>query len=193
MIESLSPYDDRPVLLRSEPSVSYHELEIPGVILIQPKVRRDVRGFFVETWRQSEYKSCRVTFVQDNHSRSAAGVLRGMHFQPGQAKLVRCARGAILDVVVDLRKDSPTFRRWTSVALDDVAHLQLFVPDGCAHGFLAREESDVVYKVSEYYDPDKERGFRPDDPELAIAWTSSPRPIIMSDRDRNAPFLRDVV
>jgi len=166
---SLSQFDERPVCLRSEPKFTYRELELSGLLLIQPKVRRDYRGFFLETWVQSE-DITGASFVQENHSRSAAGVIRGMHFQPGQAKLVRCTRGRILDVVVDMRQDSPTFKQWTSVILDDESHFQLFIPDGFAHGFFATCDSDVAYKVSSYYDAKQERGFSPLDPAIGITW-----------------------
>src|SRR5918996_883848 len=146
---------------------------LEGPVLLEPTVHRDERGLFSETYRRSRLSELGVAdeFVQDNHSRSARGVLRGMHFQPGQAKLVRCARGAILDVVVDIRPGSPSFGRWESVRLDDEDHHQLYVPDGFAHGFcVLAEVADVVYKVSTYYDPAAELGFRFDDPEVGIEW-----------------------
>ena len=110
-------------------------------------------------------------FVQDNHSRSRRGVVRGMHFQPGQAKLIRCVRGAILDVIVDIRRGSPQFGQWEAFGLDDAEHHQLYIPDGFAHGFCVLSEiADVAYKVSTYYDPELESGFAYDDPEVAIEW-----------------------
>ena len=131
-------------------------------------------------------------FVQDNHSRSGRGVLRGMHFQPGQAKLVRCARGAILDVIVDIRPGTPSFGLWEGVRLDDEAHCQLYVPDGFAHGFCVLSEvADVVYKVSTYYDPAAESGFRFDDPEVGIEWPDDVE-LVVSQRDREAPLLREL-
>jgi dTDP-4-dehydrorhamnose 3,5-epimerase len=131
-------------------------------------------------------------FVQDNHSRSGRGVLRGMHFQPGQAKLVRCARGAILDVVVDIRTGSASFGRWEAVKLDDEGHHQLYVPDGFAHGFCVLSEvADVVYKVSTYYDPSSEAGFRFDDPDVGIEWPDDIE-LRSSPRDREAPLLREL-
>jgi dTDP-4-dehydrorhamnose 3,5-epimerase len=134
-----------------------------------------------------------VEFVQDNHSRSRRGTLRGMHFQtdPGQAKLVRCARGQILDVVVDLRRDSNTFGRWDGHELDDANLRQLWVPVGFAHGFcVLSEEADVVYKCSSYYDPATEAGIAYDDPDVGIAWPDLE--LLVSERDRSAPRLADV-
>ena len=167
-------------------------LEGPG--LVEPTVHGDSRGFFQETYRKEVFAELGVDhdFVQDNHSRSGRGVLRGMHFQPGQAKLVRCARGAILDVLVDIRPGSPGYGQWESYRLDDETHLQLYVPDGFAHGFCVLSElADVVYKVSTYYDPAGESGFRFDDPEVGIEW---PRDIELkvSERDRQAPALSEL-
>lgn len=156
----------------------------------------DARGFFVETFRRDAFAAAgiAVDFVQDNHSRSARGTVRGLHYQarPGQAKLVRVARGAIWDVVVDIRPDSPTFGVAESFELDDVAHRQLFVPVGFAHGFCVTSDiADVTYKVSSPYDASEERGIAWDDPALAIPWpTDAP---IVSERDRANPRLRDVI
>lgn len=167
-----------------------------GLVLIEPRVHGDERGFFIETYEAERYRAIGipVNFVQDNHSRSGHGTLRGLHFQsdPGQAKLVRCARGAIRDVVVDLRRSSPTFGESESVELDDVNHRQLFVPIGFAHGFAVMSEvADVTYKVSSVYDAATERGLAWDDPALEIAWGLE-RPIL-SDKDRSNPPLADVV
>jgi dTDP-4-dehydrorhamnose 3,5-epimerase len=170
------------------------ETRLEGPILIEPVVHGDARGFFQETYRRREFAELGVLdeFVQDNHSRSGLGVLRGMHFQPGQAKLVRCARGSILDVVVDIRRDSPAFGQWESFPLDEEAHHQLYVPDGFAHGFCVTSElADVVYKVSTYYDPASESGFRFDDPEVGIEWPSGLE-LVVSQRDREAPLLREL-
>jgi dTDP-4-dehydrorhamnose 3,5-epimerase len=175
--------------------VSFRSLptEIGGLVLVEPDVHGDERGFFVETFRANEFASLGidVEFVQENHSRSAEGVLRGLHMQRGQAKLVRCARGAIFDVAVDLRADSPTYRRWEGYELDDVTHRQLFIPDGFAHGFcVLSEEADVLYRVSSYYDPELESGVAWNDPEIAVHWpVSGP---VLSERDRNAPRLADL-
>ena len=169
---------------------------LEGLVLVKPRVFRDERGFFVETFRAGEFRDAgiAVDFVQDNHSRSGRGTLRGMHFQttPGQAKLVRCARGAIFDVAVDLRGASPTFGRWHGERLDDETHHQLYVPVGFAHGFVVLSETaDVAYKCSNVYDAATEAGFAYDDPDVAIAWPDVGERII-SARDRAAPRLRDL-
>jgi dTDP-4-dehydrorhamnose 3,5-epimerase len=173
-----------------------HRLEtrLEGPVLIEPAVHGDARGFFQETYRKAVFTELGVPdeFVQDNHSRSRRGVLRGMHFQPGQAKLVRCARGAIVDVLVDIRPDSPAFGSWEAFALDDETHRQLYLPDGFAHGFCVTSElADVVYKVSTYYDPDVESGFRFDDPEVGIEWPQGIE-FEVSGRDRGAPLLSEL-
>jgi dTDP-4-dehydrorhamnose 3,5-epimerase len=161
-------------------------------VLLEPRVHGDERGFFQETYRADAMAELGVPdiWVQDNHSRSVRGVLRGMHFQlgDGQAKLVRCARGAILDVVLDIRPGSATFGRWEAHTLDDERHLQLFVPVGFAHGFcVVSETADVVYKCSSYYDPELERAVAYDDPDVGIEWPALD--LIVSERDRRAPRL----
>jgi dTDP-4-dehydrorhamnose 3,5-epimerase len=171
------------------------ETRLEGLVLIEPTVHGDSRGFFQETYRRGAFAELGVhdDFVQDNHSRSGRGVLRGMHFQPGQAKLVRCARGAILDVAVDIRPGSESFGRWEAVRLDDEDHHQLYVPDGFAHGFCVLSDvADVVYKVSAYYDPASEAGFRFDDPEVGIEWPDDVE-LKTSPRDREAPLLRELI
>ena len=170
------------------------DTRLEGPVLIEPVVHGDARGFFQETYRKAVFAELGVhdEFVQDNHSRSRLGVLRGMHFQPGQAKLVRCARGSILDVVVDIRPGSDSFGEWEPFPLDDTDHRQLYVPDGFAHGFCVTSElADVVYKVSTYYDPDAESGFRFDDPEVGIEWPEA-IDLQVSERDRNAPLLSEL-
>ena len=165
---------------------------LEGVVLVEPTVHGDERGFFVETFRESALPELGidVEFVQDNHSRSGARVLRGLHLQRGQAKLVRCARGRIFDVAVDLRPDSPTYRRWEGYELDDVEHRQLFVPDGFGHGFcVLSAEADVIYRLSSYYDPELETGIAWDDPEIGIEWPVSDP--VLSGRDRSAPTLAE--
>ena len=164
---------------------------LSGPVLLAPTVHGDERGFFVETYRRSTLAELGVDeeFVQDNHSRSRRGVVRGMHFQPGQAKLVRCSRGAIFDVLVDIRVGSPSFGEWEGFRLDDADHHQLYVPDGFAHGFcVLSETADVSYKVSTYYDPESESGFSYSDPDVAIEWPDAAS-LIGSDRDRDAPTL----
>ena len=172
------------------------ETTLPGVIVIEPVIHGDDRGWFQETYRQDALASLGIAdvFVQDNQSRSARGVLRGMHLQVGpnpQAKLVRCARGSILDVVVDLRRGSPTFGRWESWQLDDETGRQLYCPMGFAHGFVVLSEvADVVYRCSAYYDPGNEISIRFDDPAIGIDWPGGPHHV--SDRDRGAPLLDEV-
>jgi dTDP-4-dehydrorhamnose 3,5-epimerase len=166
---------------------------LQGPVLLAPVVHGDERGFFVETFRRAALRELGhdLDFVQDNHSRSRRGVVRGMHFQPGQAKLVRCARGAILDVIVDVRRGSPQFGEWEAVRLDDVEHRQLFVPDGFAHGFCVLSElADVTYKVTTYYDPSIESGFSYTDPAVGIEWPDADS-LVGSERDRTAPTLAE--
>jgi dTDP-4-dehydrorhamnose 3,5-epimerase len=168
---------------------------IEGPVLLAPTVYADDRGFFAETFRASVWREAGVDveFVQDNHSRSRRGTLRGMHFQtsPGQAKLVRCARGRIVDVVLDLRRASPTFGQWEAVPLDDEAMRQVFVPVGFAHGFcVLSEEADVVYKCSSYFDPATEASVAYDDPDVGIEWPDLD--LIVSERDRTAPRLAEI-
>jgi dTDP-4-dehydrorhamnose 3,5-epimerase len=164
---------------------------LTGPLLLEPVVHGDARGFFLETYRRSVFAELGIDadFVQDNHSRSGRGIVRGMHFQPGMAKLIRCARGSILDVLVDVRPGSETFGHWEAFALGDENHWQLYCPDGFAHGFcVISEVADVVYSCSDYYDPERESGFAYDDPEVGIAW---PRDVelMASPRDAAAPPL----
>ena len=171
------------------------ETRLDGLILLEPTVHADARGFFAETFRENVWAEhgVDVDFVQDNHSRSARGTLRGMHFQtePGQAKLIRVARGRILDVVVDLRREPGTFGEWEAVELDDESMSQLYIPVGFAHGFCVLSDvADVVYKCSSYYDPSTESQIAFDDPDLDLPWPDLE--LIVSDRDRDAPRLRDV-
>jgi dTDP-4-dehydrorhamnose 3,5-epimerase len=169
--------------------------ELEGVVLLEPKVHGDERGFMVETFRRDAWAELGVDveFVQHNHSRSSKGTLRGLHFQtePGQAKLVRCARGAILDVAVDLRRGSPTFGRWEGHVLDDERHRQLFVPVGFGHGFAVLSDvADVTYLLSSIYDPATESGIAWDDPDVGVEWgVEDP---LLSERDRSAPPLAEV-
>jgi dTDP-4-dehydrorhamnose 3,5-epimerase len=170
------------------------ETRLEGPALIEPVVHGDVRGFFLETFRQRTLAELGIhhEWVQDNQSRSGHAVLRGMHFQPGMAKLIRCARGAIFDVVVDIRPESPSFGSWEGHELDDATHRQLYVPDGFAHGFCVLSElADVVYRCSAYYDPARESGFRFDDPEVGIRWPAG-LDFQASERDRSAPLLREL-
>lgn len=172
------------------------ELPLPGVLLLSPKIFRDDRGFFRETFRKSVYETWGVgaEFVQDNHSYSTQGVLRGMHFQrtPGQAKLVTVVSGKIYDVVVDMRKHSPTFGKWEGVYLSDLLGEQLYIPEGYAHGFcVMSDEAHVIYKVSSFYDPLEEKSFRFDDSQVGIEWPiDNP---LLSEKDRLAPSFAEVV
>lgn len=168
---------------------------IDGLVLIEPSVHADSRGFFVETYSQRAWEELGVSarFVQDNHSRSFRGTIRAFHFQadPGQPKLVRVARGRAWDVVVDIRRSSPTFGQWEALDLDDERNRQLFVPVGFAHGFCALSEVvDFVYKVGSYYDPSTERGMAWNDPDLAIQWPTD-QPIV-SERDRQNRTLAEI-
>jgi len=168
--------------------------EIPGVLLLEPKVYRDDRGFFSETFNAAAFAEAvgrHVTFVQDNQSRSCRHVLRGLHLQDPhtQGKLVRAVSGAIFDVAADIRPDSPTFGTWVGFELTAENHRQLWVPEGLAHGFLVLSETaDVLYKTTDFYAPTCERTIRWDDPTLAIDWPLSGSPIV-SPRDAAAPLL----
>jgi dTDP-4-dehydrorhamnose 3,5-epimerase len=169
--------------------------KLDGPMLIEPRVFGDERGFFCETYRASAYAELGIgeEMVQDNQSRSAHAIVRGMHFQVGEgiAKLVRCARGAIFDVVVDLRRGSPTHGQWEGFELSDENMRIVYCPIGFAHGFCVLSEvADVVYKQSGYYSPEAERGIAYDDPEVAIRWPlASLRP---SPRDASAPRLSEI-
>jgi dTDP-4-dehydrorhamnose 3,5-epimerase len=169
---------------------------LDGLVLLAPTVHGDERGFFVETWREDAWGAHGVPsdFVQDNHSRSRRGTVRGIHFQthPGQGKLVRCARGAVLDVVVDLRRGSDSFGEWEAAELDDVHGHQLWIPIGFGHGFcVLSETADFVYKCTNYYDAATESGIRFDDPDVGIEWPADIE-LLYSERDRNAPRLAEV-
>lgn len=175
-----------------------HSTRLTGLILIEPKRFGDHRGFFAETYSRQTYAALGVDveFVQDNHSLSAAvGTVRGLHFQSpphAQAKLVRCGRGAIFDVAVDIRRGSPTYGRWAGFALTAENGAQLYIPAGFAHGFATLEpDSEIVYKCSDYYVPEAEGALRWDDPTIGIDW-----PIIgdaiLSDKDAKAPLLADL-
>jgi dTDP-4-dehydrorhamnose 3,5-epimerase len=172
------------------------DTRLEGLVLLEPALHGDERGFFLETYRANVWAEHGVPddFVQDNHSRSAHGVLRGMHFSigAGQAKLVRCARGRILDVVVDLRRASPTYGQWEAYELDDEHARQLYVPVGFAHGFCVLSDlADVTYKCSTYYDAAVERGFHYADPDVAIAWPDDVA-LVVSDRDASATRLAEI-
>lgn len=174
--------------MRAEPTA------LPEVLLIEPDVFGDPRGFFQEIWRHERYAEHGITgpFVQDNLSRSSKGVLRGLHFQePGaQGKLVQVLAGAVFDVAVDVRRNSPTFGKWVGETLTADNHRQIWVPPGFAHGFCVISESaDFVYKCTAPYRPADEQSIRYDDPDIGIDWPVAEP--LLSDRDRAAPLLRD--
>jgi dTDP-4-dehydrorhamnose 3,5-epimerase len=175
------------------------ETRLSGPLVIEPQVFHDERGFFAETYREAALAQLDLPrgehFVQDNHSRSVRGVVRGMHFQVGAgvAKLVRCARGRIFDVAIDLRRGSPTYARWEGVELDDDSLRMFYVPVGFAHGFCVLSEvADVLYKQTAYYAPELERAIAFDDPAIAVDWPLPPAELIVSERDRRAPRLSEI-
>ncbi len=172
---------------------------IPDVVVVEPKVFGDARGFFFESFNRRRLEAAlgrSVDFVQDNHSRSARGVLRGIHYQlpNAQAKLVRVIRGEVWDVAVDLRRGSPTFLRWVGETLSAETKRQMWIPEGFGHGFLVlSEDADFVYKTTEYWYPEHEHCIRWDDPELAIAWPTAGAPPVVSAKDAAGRALRDAV
>lgn len=170
-------------------------LEIPEVKLVKPRVFKDARGFFTQTYHYEQYREAGmdVRFVQDNWSRSTKGVLRGLHYQlrHAQDKLVSVIRGEVFDVAVDIRRGSPTFGKWVGAVLSEENHHQLFVPKGFAHGFcVLSDEVDFVYKCSNFYTPGDEYSIRWDDPKLGIQWPL--QNVILAGKDKLAPFLKDV-
>lgn len=176
--------------------MTYTETPIPGVWIIEPKVFKDARGYFMEAFKQEEFDAHvgRTVFIQDNESRSSKGVLRGLHLQAApyaQAKLVRVIKGRVLDVAVDLRKDSPTFAQHVAVELSDENKRQLFIPRGFAHGFhVLSDEAIFTYKVDNVYMPSAEQGIRYDDPTIGIDWQiGSNEPLNLSEKDLKVPFL----
>ncbi len=171
------------------------ETKLDGLVLIEAKAFGDERGFFLESFREDAWREFGVDadFVQENHSRSGKGILRGLHFQttPGQAKLLRCVRGAIWDVAVDLRRDSPTYGQWEGYELSDENARQFFVPIGFAHGFCVLSDvADVTYKVSSYYDAETESGVAWNDPDVAVEWPVAEP--LTSERDTKAPKLAEI-
>lgn len=169
--------------------------DIDGVVIIRPRVFEDARGYFFESWSKREFDAQvrPVNFVQDNESMSTRGVIRGLHFQRppySQSKLVRCVRGRVLDVAVDIRRGSPTYGRHVAVELSEDNHLQLFMPRGFAHGFSVLSDVAVFqYKCDNYYHPESEGGIKLDDPDLGIGWHIGPAEAVLSDKDRSrSPF-----
>ena len=177
--------------------MKFIKTEIPEVVIIEPKVFGDERGYFMESYRKDLFdKNVReINFIQDNESKSKKGVLRGLHYQLppfAQSKLVRVIKGKVLDVAVDIRKNSPTFGKYIAVELSEENKRQLFIPRGFAHGFLVlSDEAIFTYKVDNYYAPEYDRGIRFDDPDIGIDWNFPKEEIIVSDKDRNAPLLKD--
>lgn len=174
------------------------ETPLPGVLILSPRRFADARGWFSEVWnaRTLAGHGIDVAFVQDNHSYSKdAGTVRGLHYQRpphAQAKLVRCARGRVFDVAVDVRRDSPTFGKWTGAELSAENGRQLLIPAGFLHGFATLEpDCEVLYKCSDVYAPDCDGGVRFDDPDLGIDWGIDPRSAILSDKDRSAPLFQN--
>ena len=176
---------------------SFTTLPLSGLLLVESRVFGDDRGFFIETYRASEFKANGIpeVFVQDNHSCSSRGVLRGLHFQRAphaQGKLVRVALGSVWDVAVDLRVGSSSYRRWYGVELSAENHLMLYLPPGFAHGFLTlSDKAHFLYKCTDEYDKASEAGIRWDDPDIGIEWPM--RDVVVSERDAALPFIKDVV
>ena len=171
--------------------------EIDGVVIIEPRIFKDDRGYFYESFSQREFeeKVCRTTFVQDNQSKSSYGVLRGLHFQKPpycQSKLVRCIKGAVLDVAVDIRKGSPTFGKYVAVELSEDNHRQFFVPRGFAHGFaVLTPEAVFQYKCDNFYNKESEGSVAWNDPQLAIDWRIPADKVLLSEKDKLSKFLCD--
>ena len=168
------------------------ETELPGVLILEPRVFGDPRGFFLETYHAARYREVGIDgrFVQDNHSRSRQGVLRGLHYQlvQPQGKLVSVLRGRVFDVAADIRRGSPTFGRWASALLDEYSHRQMYIPPGFAHGFcVLSDEVDLVYKCTDYYHPQSEHGIAWNDPEIGIEWPVLE--VTLSDKDTRHPRL----
>ncbi len=175
----------------------FSDLKIDGVKLISPKVFCDERGFFMESYKKSEFElnGIKDDFIQDNHSKSSFGILRGLHYQKkpkAQAKLVRCVKGKIFDVAVDLRKNSPTFSNWVGEILTEENKDMLYIPEGFAHGFVAlSDEVEILYKASNEYSMENDRGIRWNDPLINVLWGIDFVPTI-SEKDAKQPFLRDI-
>jgi dTDP-4-dehydrorhamnose 3,5-epimerase len=172
--------------------------DLPEVLILEPKVFGDERGFFLESYNRRAFDEAvgyEVEFVQDNHSRSSRGILRGLHYQlqpHTQGKLVRVTAGRVFDVVVDVRRGSARFGQWAGVELSDESHRQLWIPPGFAHGFLVMSDvADFLYKTTAYYAPAAERSVRWDDPALGISWPRVQCPVVLSPKDRDAPRLAE--
>lgn len=173
----------------------FKKLDIPDIILIAPKVLGDRRGFFIETYKYRDFKMAGIdiTFIQDNHSKSVKNVLRGLHYQKNpkaQGKLIRCIKGKILDVGVDIRKGSPYYGKWVSHIISEENNLMLYIPPGFAHGFLVlSDEAEVLYKTTEEYSPENDRGILWNDTEIGIDWgIEEPE---LSEKDKRLPILKE--
>jgi dTDP-4-dehydrorhamnose 3,5-epimerase len=177
--------------------MKFIKTEIPEVVIIEPKVFTDERGYFMESFRQDLFEKNvgKINFIQDNESKSKKGVLRGLHYQLppfSQSKLIRVIKGSVIDVAVDIRKGSPTFGKYVAVELSEENKRQLFIPRGFAHGFLVTsEEAIFVYKVDNYYSPECDRNIRFDDPDINIDWNFPKNEILVSEKDKKAPFLKE--
>ena len=175
--------------------MEFKQLSIPEVILVKPIVFEDSRGYFMESYHMEKFSLGRIKckFVQDNHVKSAQNILRGLHFQVKfpQAKLLRCLKGNVFDVAIDIRKDSPYYRQWVGEELSEDNRHQLFIPEGFAHGYYVMSESaEIAYKCSEIYHPEDERGIIWNDPEIGIEWPSNSP--ILSDKDKALPLLKNL-
>lgn len=177
--------------------MKFTPLAIPDVFLIEPKVFGDARGFFLESFRQDLFNQATGTdyaFIQDNHSRSSKGVLRGLHYQlppHAQGKLVRVTSGSVFDVAVDIRRSSPTFGQWVGAELSAENHRQLWIPPGFAHGFVVLSDTaDFVYKTTAYYAPESDRGLLWNDADIGIQWPALDMPFSLSDKDQKQPLLK---
>ena len=177
--------------------MNFKKTAIEGVYVIEPRVFNDARGYFFEAWKKEEFEKNigKIVFVQDNESKSSYGVLRGLHYQKGdasQAKLVRVIKGKVLDVAVDIRKSSPTFGQYVMVELSDENKRQFFIPRGFAHGFLVlSDEAIFTYKVDNAYAPQADAGIRWNDPQIGIEWPIDPKDVVTSEKDLKQPFLKD--
>ena len=175
--------------------INIENTDIDGVKIVSPIIHKDNRGYFLESYNHSNFKlaNSSILFVQDNESSSRLGTLRGIHFQTGvhqQSKLVRVVKGKIQEIAIDLRFDSPTYKKYISIVLDDKNKKQLFIPKGFGHAFLVLSDFSIVsYKVDEYYNQEYESGIKYNDPTLNIKWQLNDKDLIISDRDKNLPYL----
>ena len=176
---------------------AFEKTQLPDVILVKPKIFGDARGFFMETYKKTEFakNGIDIEFVQDNHSKSTKGVLRGLHYQKepkAQAKLVRCPYGKVFDVAVDIRKNSPYFGKWTGAILSAENKHMLYIPEGFAHGFVVlSDEAELFYKASDEYSPEHDRGIKWNDPDINIDWGIDFKPLV-SEKDDRQPLLKEI-